>query len=130
MHRRELLKSAVILPFLANSLFSKNNNHSRSKKIIKPKRLIKGDTVSIIAPSSGASSESFEKALQNMADLGLNTKVGKHARVINGFLAGTDQERLEDLHQAFADTEVKAVWCVRGGYGASRFLPNLDFRLD
>jgi muramoyltetrapeptide carboxypeptidase len=33
------------------------------------------------------------------------------------------------LHQAFGDREIKAVWCVRGGYGATRFLPDLDFKL-
>ncbi len=129
MQRRELLKSAVILPFLANSIFSKNSSYSSGKKTIKPPRLVKGDTVSVIAPASSATAESFEKTLQNLADLGLQTKVGKHARAVNGFLAGTDRERLEDFHQAFADKEVKAVWCVRGGYGASRFLPNLDFKL-
>ena len=118
-----------MFPILAQSAFSENRKFSGRKNIIKPKRLVKGDTVAVIAPSSGIEPEGFEKALRNLANLGLKTKIGKSARAKNGFLAGTDQERLDDLHRAFADAEVKAVWCVRCGYGAARFLPDLNFSL-
>lgn len=129
MKRREFLTGAATLPLLAKSVFSGSRDSVIGKKIVKPKRLTKGDTVAVIAPSSGVETEVFEKALQNLADLGFKTKIGKSARNRRGFLAGTDKERLDDLHQAFADAEVKAVWCVRGGYGASRFLPELNFNL-
>lgn len=129
MKRREFLKGAALLPLLANSIFGGTNRSSKNAKIIKPKRLMKGDTIAVIAPSSGIEAEGFEKALQNLADLGFKTKIGKSARAKNGFLAGTDKERLADLHEAFGDAEVKAIWCVRGGYGAARFLPDLDFKL-
>ncbi len=102
---------------------------AKDKKNIKPKRLVNGDAVAVIAPASGIEPEEFDKALQNLSAFGFKPKAGKNARNRNGFLAGTDQERLEDLHQAFADKDVKAVWCVRGGYGASRLLPDLDFNL-
>lgn len=129
MKRREFLKAAAILPLFGQVIFGAKNRFSKKGKIVKPKRLLKGDTVAVVAPSSGISQEGFEKALQNLADLGLKTKVGKSARATNGFLAGTDRERLADLHEAFTDKEVKAIWCVRGGYGATRFLPELDFNL-
>jgi muramoyltetrapeptide carboxypeptidase len=90
---------------------------------------MQGDTVGMIAPSSGINDAEFARALQNMADLGLKVKIGKFARSVNGFIAGTDKERLEDLHWAFKDKEIKAVWCVRGGYGATRFLPDIDYSL-
>lgn len=102
---------------------------SSNKDVIKPKRLMQGDTVGFIAPSSGINDAEFAKALQNMADLGLKVKIGKFARSVNGFIAGTDKERLQDLHWAFEDKEIKAVWCVRGGYGATRFLPDIDYSL-
>ncbi|MEP6946134.1 MAG: LD-carboxypeptidase, partial [Acidobacteriota bacterium] len=51
------------------------------------------------------------------------------ARGIRGFLSGTDKERLHDLHAAFGDPVVKAVWCVRGGGGAPRLLPDIDYGL-
>lgn len=126
MKRREILKGLAMLPFLAQPVLSRKLT---KPKITKPKRLAKGDTIGVIAPASSLSAEDFNKALQNLADLGFKTKVGKYARGKKGFLAGTDKERLEDVHWAFRDTEVDAVWCVRGGYGVSRLLPDVDFKL-
>jgi muramoyltetrapeptide carboxypeptidase len=128
MKRREILKGLATVPFLASAAFSKMKRADKIK-IIKPKRLKAGDTVAVIAPASGLSKESFDKAIQNLESLGLKTKVGKSARGIKGFLAATDKERLDDLHSAFSDTEVSAVWCVRGGYGAARLLPDIDYNL-
>ncbi len=115
-----------MLPFLSEMTFSQKPAKS---KIIKPKRLAKGDTVGVIAPASSLPPEDFDNAIQHLQDLGFKTKLGKYVRSRNGFLAGTDKERLEDLHWAFADKEVSAVWCIRGGYGTTRFLPAIDFSL-
>ena len=129
MKRREFLKSAAMLPLLSPFAFGATERSTKNKKIVKPPRLKTGDTIAVIAPASGIEPEEFEKALQNLAAFGFKTKAGKNARNRNGFLAGTDKERLADLHEAFADKEVKAIWCIRGGYGASRLLPDLDFDL-
>jgi len=126
MKRRDLLIGLGLLPFLAKPMLSQK---PASSKIIKPRRLKKGDTLAIIAPSSGVAAADFERALQNMADLGFKTRVGKYARAVNGFLAGTDAQRLEDLHWAFSDKDIDGVWCVRGGYGLSRILPRVDYAL-
>lgn len=101
----------------------------RKPKMIKPKRLRPGDTIAIIAPASGATPEAFERALANVATLGLKAKVGKYARGSRDFLSGTDAERLHDLHWAFEDAEVNGVWCVRGGSGAPRLLPEINYSL-
>ena len=53
--------------------------------------------------------------------------VGEHVGNTNGYLAGTDAERAADLNRMFADPEVQAVFCSRGGYGSVRLLPHLDF---
>ena len=129
MKRRDLLKGMAMIPLLAQSALSEKRKVSNNKKLIKPNRLVKGDTIGVIAPASSLAPADFDKALQNMTDLGFKTKVGKYARGRKGFLSGTDKERLEDLHWAFSDPEIKAVWCVRGGYGVSRILPNVDFSL-
>jgi muramoyltetrapeptide carboxypeptidase len=99
------------------------------KKTIKPKRLAAGSTIGVIAPASGVSESTFDSGLQNLADLGFKTKVGKFARGGTGFLSGTDDERLHDIHWAFKNRDVDGVWCMRGGYGASRLLPRLDHKL-
>ena len=119
-----------MVPFLAQSSLGKTSTGSgRNKKIVKPKRLSKGDTVGIIAPSGGLVSDAFDRAVKNLEDLGFKTKVGKSARGKLSRFSATDQERLDDLHWAFTDSEVDAIWCLRGGYGAMRLLPKIDFKL-
>jgi muramoyltetrapeptide carboxypeptidase len=100
-----------------------------SEDIVKPRRLRTGDIVALISPGSYAPDEAVQKAYFNLENLGLKVKPGKHLRAQRGFTAGTDQQRLEDLHDAFADDEISAVWCVRGGYGCSRLLPFIDYGL-
>lgn len=96
---------------------------------IRPKRLQKGDTIGIISPSSPPDPESLEKSLAFLEELGLKWKFGKHAKKINGYLAGTDEERLEDLHDMFKDPEIKGIICSSGGYGAARFTDQIDLQL-
>ncbi|MEU7697826.1 LD-carboxypeptidase [Streptomyces sp. NPDC039028] len=45
-----------------------------------------------------------------------------------GYLAGSDEERLEELTEAWLDPEVRAVVCARGGYGTQRIADRLDYR--
>lgn len=59
--------------------------------------------------------------------LGFRPRLSPHARERHGFLAGSDAGRAADLMQMFTDTEVKAIFCVRGGYGTARFLSLLDY---
>ena len=127
MKRRDILKGLAV-PVLAGSAFGKFRQAGKSK-IIKPKRLKAGDTVAVVAPASGLTTESFDQAIKNLESLGLKTKVGKSARGVKGFLSATDKERLDDFHAAFADKQISAVWCVRGGYGTSRLLPAIDYNL-
>ncbi len=130
MKRRDALKAIALVPFMIQPILGSDPQfRTRRKKIIKPRRLLKGDTIGVIAPSSGVSGQTFDEALQNLEDLGFKTKVGKYARGGRGFLSGTDNERLHDLHWAFKTREIKAVWCMRGGYGASRLLPKIDYKL-
>ena len=101
----------------------------RPSQSIKPQRLQKNDLVGLISPGSFIDDEGLERAVNNLEDLGLKVKLGKHIRSEYGYVAGKDKERINDLHGAFRDKEIKAVWCVRGGYGCSRLLPALDFKL-
>ncbi len=96
---------------------------------IRPQRLQKGDTVGIISPSSPPDLESLEKSLSFLQELGLKWKFGKYAKESNGYLAGTDAQRLSDLHDMFEDPEVKGIICSSGGYGAARFTDQIDLQL-
>lgn len=47
----------------------------------------------------------------------------------HGYLAGTAQERVDDLHRMFLDNEVKAIMAIHGGSGSAQMLPLLDYKL-
>jgi muramoyltetrapeptide carboxypeptidase len=131
MKRREALKAIALFPFLIRPMLGGEtpNTTIPRNKIIKPKRLKEGDSIAVIAPASGVSDSDFEEALENLNNLGFNPKVGKYARGGSGFLSGTDEERLHDLHWAFQNKEIKGIWCVRGGYGTTRILQKINYRL-
>ena len=95
-----------------------------------PQPLAKGDIVGLVSPS-GASSErlSLQLAQEAMQALGFNVKTGAHYAARRGYLAGTDVERAADINTMFADRQVKAIVCVRGGSGAARLLPLLDYNV-
>lgn len=92
-----------------------------------PRRLEKGDTVGIISPSSPPNLENLQKALPFIEGLGLKIKMGKSVEAKNGYLAGSDDERLADLHSMFEDPEVKGIICAGGDYGAARYTEHIDF---
>ncbi|MDX1911103.1 MAG: LD-carboxypeptidase [Saprospiraceae bacterium] len=98
-------------------------------RIIRPARLREGATIALIAPSSPPAPEKLAKAIANLSGFGYTIVEGKSLRAQYGHLAGSDAARLADLHEAFRDPAIDAVWCVRGGYGAGRLLPHIDYEL-
>lgn len=99
------------------------------KHIIWPRRLQKGDTVALIAPASHADAESVQIAAASLRFLDLYPKIYPSCLCSHGYFAGNDQRRAADLHAAFADDEVKGIFCLRGGYGATRILKLLDYEM-
>jgi muramoyltetrapeptide carboxypeptidase len=98
--------------------------------ILKPSRLRKGDLIGLVSPASTIADPSrIEKGVKYLEALGYHVTVGKNVLKTYGYLAGEDAERVEDLHAMFANDEVKAIWCIRGGYGTPRLLRMLDYRL-
>jgi muramoyltetrapeptide carboxypeptidase len=95
-----------------------------------PSRLIKGDTVAILAPSSPVTKEEADLCRDLVESMGYKVKTGKTVyRSIHGYSAGTGQEKADDLHQMFADPEIKAIWCIRGGDTSSHIVDKLDYEL-
>ncbi|MEY4903384.1 MAG: hypothetical protein RLZZ292_1199 [Bacteroidota bacterium] len=129
MNRRNFLALGTLPLLVPSFAFMENTAELCSPKLIKPRRLKIGDTIGLIVPASPVSEEKIQKTIANLEGAGFKLKFGSHIRANNGHLAGTDQERLDDLHAMFADKSVDAVWCIRGGYGCTRLLPNVDFKL-
>lgn len=95
---------------------------------IRPRRLEPGHTVGLVAPSSAPNDpEDIRFAIDVLTSLGFRVVPGAHVFGRDGYLAGADADRAADLNAMFADAAIDAIWCVRGGYGASRLLPMLDY---
>lgn len=96
--------------------------------LLKPQRLEFGDTVGIAAPASPPGDPGvIDRSVAALERLGFHARLAPHVRRRRGFLAGSDRERAGDLMQLFRDPKVKAIICLRGGYGAGRLLPLLDY---
>ena len=92
--------------------------------------LAAGSRVAIISPSFAVlSAQQLLDAEAELTASGFIPVVMPHAQDTYGYLAGTDADRAADIMAAFLDPEIRAIWCVRGGYGAARALPYLDFDL-
>jgi muramoyltetrapeptide carboxypeptidase len=113
------------------TMLSPRSAQSQSQNIIKPPALKKGDTVGLITPASSLFEphQTIIEATEKMNNLGFEVKLGKHVYKKWGYLAGTDQERAEDIHHMFDDDSVRAIITIRGGYGSGRILKYLDYDL-
>ncbi|MEG0384942.1 S66 peptidase family protein [Solibacillus cecembensis] len=96
---------------------------------IRPARLQNGDTVGLVALSSPLNMDSLGQQLAFLDELGLRYKLGNTIQPYEGYLAGTDAERVQDLHAMIQDPEVKAIFCVKGGYGLGRIIDKISYPL-
>ena len=95
--------------------------------MIRPPRLFPGARVALVAPAGPITDERISIALDRCARFGLVPVLGTAARSRHaGYLAGSDDERLEDLRWALIAPDIDAVWALRGGYGTMRLLQRLD----
>lgn len=95
---------------------------------MKPRRLGRGDLVSLVAPSGSASDAArVEASIRALEGLGLRVKASPHCADARGYLAGEDAARAGELEAAFADPDTAAVFCLKGGYGTPRILDRIDY---
>ncbi|WP_240371661.1 LD-carboxypeptidase [Anoxybacteroides rupiense] len=106
---------------------------NREKKMaLLPNRLRPGDTIGIIPPSSGVAAlcpRRLQRGIAELERLGFNVAVGKHAQKQNEYMAGTVEERLEDLHDMFANPRIHAIMATIGGTCSHQLLGELDYTL-
>jgi muramoyltetrapeptide carboxypeptidase len=99
--------------------------------LVKPKALQPGDTIAILSPAAPTvdPKDAFEQGQALLEAAGFQVKIMPHARGQYHYLAGDDAQRVQDLHDAFADPEIQGILCARGGYGCMRLLNRIDFDL-
>ncbi|TVQ28492.1 MAG: LD-carboxypeptidase [Spirochaetaceae bacterium] len=100
----------------------------------KPQPLRQGDRIGIIAPSGSTTQQNaLPDAIDAIESLGFRVTVGATAAGAMteryGYLAAGDAERADDVHRFFADPQIDAVLCLKGGYGTPRILDLIDYDL-
>jgi len=100
------------------------------KPLLRPPRLKEGDTLGFVNPSGAIhEDEPYERAHAALQALGLKTREAPNLRARYGHMAGTPQQRADDLHAMFRDPGIAGILAVTGGSGANRVLPLLDMGL-
>src|SRR5215203_4451065 len=94
-----------------------------------PPYLKPGDTIGLVAPAGFMPFEKIQTCIETLENWGYNLAFGKttHSQSENYF-SGTGQERLSDLQEMLDDKNIKAILCVRGGYGLSRIIDGINFK--
>ena len=102
----------------------------KSKKF--PQKLLKGDEIRVIAPARSMSIISPNVrsiALKRLEEIGLKVSFSKHCEERDIFDSSSVESRLEDLHEAFADQNIKAILTTIGGCNSIHLLKDLDYKL-
>ena len=100
------------------------------RSLIKLDPVRRGAGIAVVAPASFAHSERVELGIQSLRRLGFAPRMTPHALVRGPlFFAGTADQRVSDLHAAFAGDETQMLMSLRGGYGSNYVLPGLDLDL-
>ena len=89
--------------------------------------LCQGDTVALVATARKNILPNLQPAIELLESWGLKAVIGQSIGLDNHQLAGTDAQRAADLQAQLENPEVKAIWCVRGGYGTVRMIDLVDF---
>lgn len=121
---------STALPYLGWSNDSSNMKWNFPNKIIKPKRLKPGDTIGLVTPASPITEEQLERTIKNIENLGFKVEFNrKRILARKGYLAGKDIVRADEINRMFANPDIDGIWCVRGGYGVSRILDMLNYKV-
>lgn len=98
--------------------------------LLKPPAVRAGASISVVAAASSAQLERVEQGLNALRALGYSPALGPNT-LHRGpfFFAGTPEQRLSDLHAAFADQGTTMAMCLRGGYGSNYLLDGLNLEL-
>ncbi|WP_404341998.1 LD-carboxypeptidase [Pseudoalteromonas mariniglutinosa] len=133
MNKRTFLKSISLMSaglLATNKLQALEYPQPITSAITKPRPLLKGGTIAVTSPSAAtANREDIILAKQLIEALGYKVKLAANIMARRGHLAGSDQQRADDLNALFADQHVDAILCLRGGSGAARILPLLDYEM-
>lgn len=120
--RHSKLYWLLILIFVFETTYSQAQT-----TMITPPYLQKGDTVALVATARKNIDNNLQPAIDLLHSWGLEVVIGKTIGLDNNQLAGTDEQRAADFQAQLDNPNIKAIWCVKGGYGTVRMVDLLDF---
>ncbi len=88
--------------------------------------LKKGDTIGIVSPARAIEAAQVEPAIRFFEQHGLRVLVGENAYNREGQMAGSEEEKIQDIQGFISNLDVKAIISTRGGYGCVRIIDQLD----
>ena len=101
----------------------------KSRQVIFPPSLAKGDTIGLIAPAGSIINKSnFSQGIRILEKKGFRIKYNRHILNAKGYLSGSDQERADEFNRLWSDPEVKGLVAARGGYGSMRMIHLIDMK--
>lgn len=127
MNRRQFNTLFAMSPLAITSEKFTLDRSKKKNKLLKAPQLKKGDKVALVCPAGPIKKDKFVNVLQNLEDLGLVPEYTDHIFDRDGYLAGNDETRLKELNGYLIRSDIKAIWCIRGGYGCTRILSKIDY---
>ena len=92
-------------------------------------KLHPGCTIGVVAPAWIPIPERLERGKSYLKNCGYHVRFSEHLNQTNKYFAGTDEQRLSDLNNMFADPDIDAIICARGGWGSLRLVHLLDYEI-
>ena len=130
-NRRQFLKTTGTI-LLGAPLISKYAIVETEKNylhdVLKPSALKPGDTIAISSPAGAVWDDvQIEKFSDIIQSLGFKIKLGQTLKEKFGYFAGSDELRAKEINNFFADKNVQAIFCMKGGWGCARILDKLNY---
>ncbi len=128
--RRNFIKQAALIT--GATLISPSNSFATNiiyqQNSVKPNALKAGDTVAITSPAGAVWDEKqVESFIDILKYLGFKVVLGKTLNEKFGYFAGTDELRANELTAFFEDKTIKAIFCMKGGWGCARILDKINY---
>lgn len=121
--------AALVIVVSPQRATAQTNNPSTQQPVswTKPAALKPGDTIAIVAPAGPVEMEKVQAYAKMLKSAGYQVRMSPTLDRRSGYLAGPDEQRIEELNAAIRDPAVRAIFPVRGGYGLTRIVDKIDY---
>lgn len=129
LKRRQFINLSALLSAstLVSNVRPKIEGFAKDTIKLVPKRLKKGDTIGLIAPGYEVKPEVLKEMKSTLVEMGFVPFHTDRILENHGYFSHSDEERAADLNEMFANPEIDAILCARGGYGCTRIMQMINY---